>query len=281
MATGFGCFVGAAIITMNILKIMAKKLEEEIELKNEEMTQRINAENRMEEFKKLEIERNNLHSEVNQLKNMKLDVNSITKIMELGVAKADISFTNFQNKIIKKEKSNFGRDEEVGYIGALHCSYVAKLGVDLTKIRISNSENGTIDVSGIETENLGVTNSKKNWLLSEIRLRKHNGKLLDDDFQVCKSDELLAVHKERHQTNVEEQINNGVNLRHFDAYVTTFTKDFLSMLLKPLGKEIRFLEDSNLDGLGITEYLICHNNETDEVIRGLKTKLLPVTLQNN
>ncbi|RLA82652.1 MAG: hypothetical protein DRG78_06600 [Epsilonproteobacteria bacterium] len=264
-----GTFIGTSVLVSSMTKIISQKLELEQESKENEIRARIEIENKINESEEIQLERDNLKNEISFLKNMKLDVNSITRIMDLGVAKADMIFRDFRKETISKDSSRIARDEIKEYIGLMECKYTAKLGVDLLKLRFLKTENGIIEISGLKTETLGIKDRSTRWLIDEVRTLKSNCSFLGDSYEIEKSDEILMNYKDHQSNQADKMINNGINLKHFDEYIVKLAKDFLELLLSPLQKELRFIETENKNAKELIHFLTDNNNNIEEEVKKL------------
>jgi len=266
--SSIGSILGALILsyTLNRVKEITKKDDE----KN--IKEKVLLEQKLQEYEKIELDLQNAQSEIDSLKSMKLNISAVSKILELGVAEAEMTSTHYKHKVLKRADSKIGRDEETEYLGILEYNYTAKLGVNLQNVRIRNINNDTIEVSGIKTENLGFKEQNApDWKIREIRTKKTNSVFASDETIINIKDERLQELCDTQDKEVKAQINNGFELNNFNVYVTRYAQDFISLLLSPLNKyRINFVEEQNLNGKTIESYFFEHNNRIAEKIAKLE-----------
>lgn len=272
IAASVGTFMGTTIIASSMTKVMSQKLNDERQEKEKEIRARVALENGIAKSAEIENERNNLQNEINHLKNMKLDVNSISRIMDLGVAKADMTFRDFKKVMLSKESSIISRDEIKEYIGLLECSYTAKLGVDLLKLKFSQTKDGYIEVSGLKSETLGILNRDITWLMKEVRTLKTNSKWLPESYEIEENGKNLIEQSDIQAKQIDAMIEKGANLKHFDDYIIKLAKDFIILLLVPLQKEVIFVEQENYNAKELVHFLTENNNLIEEKMRILHTQ---------
>lgn len=278
IVAAFGTFVGSTITASSMTKIISRQLEEEQKGREQEIKARLEIEERLSNSEKIEMERDSLQDEITSLRNMKLDINSIKPIMDLGVAKAKMTFRDWHKQTISKESSWISGEEIKEYIGLLECTYTATLGVDLLKLRFFENEHGQIEISGLKTETIGIKNRTHNWLIKEIRTKQKKSKFWDTN-AIEKEDSELIEYSDQQSNRIDKTIENGINLKHFDEYIVQLARDFVILLLKPLNKKIIFIEDDN-GGEELIHFLNKHNEVINDKIDELRYNKR-VTYENN
>lgn len=114
-------------------------------------------------------------------------------------------------------------------------------------------------VSGLEPEFQGVLNQNSHWLMKEIRVNKTNG-ALPDSFEILQKDARLVDMTIKQQNTVQERLNAGLEFKWLDEGIRRLAREFLKLLLQPIGKSIEFRETETGAGCGLVEYLENHNN---------------------
>lgn len=276
LTAAIGCSLGTGIIAMTLPKQAAIKIDEERRQIEEAARNNARIEEQLTQFARLEAEREKLQSEIERHKRMRVDVNSYRAILKLGVAELDSQVTDFKKDVLGEERRDQwyqpGRSEVTEYIGVLHYRYRAFLGVDLTKLRFRDCEDGTLEVSGLESEFQGMKDQKKQWLLREIRQHKLKKNPLPEDYQVLPQDGRLVDKSDAQENELIDRINNGTNFKSLDSHIIKMAAEFTRLLLAPMGKTIVFAKNQNLEGVGFLEYLAFHNIALDKQVRQLEEK---------
>ena len=279
-----GCSIGTAIAAMALPRLIADRLSAAKDKYEQEFRMRLDIEKRLERAEKTENERDQLQREIERHKRMKIDTNQYRSILKLGVAELNNTVTDFKKLILEENRRdtwNPLRSERTEYVGVLEYKFRAYLGVDLTKLRFRDCEDGCIEVSGLQSEFQGMKDQKKDWLLREIRVLKHEGKMLPDDYKVLDHDGKLVIQSDAQENELTDRINNGINFRSLDDHIIKMASEFIRLLLSPIGKEIVFTPTISLDGKGFIDYLDAHNRMVESNILELNGKreqiLLPRT----
>ena len=268
IVSSIGSILGTFVITLSLTKRDKVVVEE----KRETIKKEFELEEKLKQIKSVEFDNENLRAEIEELKFKKLNVSSVERILELGVAKAKMRSYDYQLTTLKKEKATIGRDEELSYLGVFKYQYTAKLGIDLLKVKLKDIGDNTIEVSGIKAETLGFTDSNVTPILCEIRSNKTGSNLLGDECSILMKHDKLSYHKDSQRSRLDSFINNGADLSNFNQYVSKYTKDFLTLLLSPVGKHINFVDTPSNDGENINDYFIEHNRRIEKEILSLNEK---------
>lgn len=276
IVASIGCSIGTFIIAQIITKLTAVKLDEERQIIKAEERKRSELERKIKDYSQIETERDYLQAEIERHKRMRIDVNSYRAILKLGVAELDLQITDFKEKQIEKyerdEWYKVGRTETREFIGVLDYQCRANFGVDLTKLRFRDVTDSKLEVSGLESEFQGMKDQKKDWKLREIRVHKTAGTVLPDDYQVLKEERGLLDMCDSQENDLINRINNGVNFKNLDSQITNMATTFIRLLLAPIGKEIVFEKQRNLEGRGFIEFLEFNNIRLEKRIKELEDK---------
>jgi hypothetical protein len=239
----------------------AKEMQAKLRQAEAEAAQRIREAERRRAALELEVERQ---------QRMRIDVNSYRPVLKLGLLEMEAAVTDFYQKVLDETKGGtLSRDEQIEYVGVLAYKFTACLGVDLTKVRFHAKGPGVVLVFGIEGESQGIKNMDEQWPLKEIRLHKTGGPRGEDHVILCGDGRATDLTIEQRRT-VQQRINEGLALKSLDAAVRGMARAFIKALLAPLGKEIVFDETPGQPGVGLIEFLECHNQAIDAKIKELK-----------
>lgn len=227
-----------------------------------------------------------LESELRLLKNTQLQINDYTKILEVNLLETPLKQTAAYRKMLKPleavwttEGMLFWKEDVVNHytydeaIVILTHDIVAKFGIDIKNIRISNSKTtpNTIEITGIESKFSGTSKNSYHKELAEIRTVYVNaeevaGKNISDEELLSKdfshryiwvdtsrdaeanryADTCIAEYNERLQMGLETQFMNEA--------VKKLAQEFLKLMLAPLNKNIVFVDEISPESLNITDY---------------------------
>lgn len=183
-----GCFLSGSVFAYYIKKTvdLARKSSSVEEGEFKAKCRALETEKKMLEDERLKLEEANrynigkiaeLRGETRRLKLQKIDINAFKPILELSLAKANMTIKDVWTKW-KKEKDDIevGRIEKVvgkspkckQYIGIYQTDFEAKFGIDMMKIKVKE-RGDQILVRGIEVENTGIKNQKDEWILRELQ----------------------------------------------------------------------------------------------------------------
>jgi hypothetical protein len=268
--TTIGSTLGGILVTYALQKQTNLEVENQLENKEDEIKEKLLFQQKLDLISSKELELENLQSEIESLKSTKLNVSSVGKILELGVAKATMNGTNVLIKKFPKEDSIIGRDIQEEYLGILDYTYTAKLGINLQNVRLKDIDKNTIEVSGLITESLGNKNEARKFRLAEIREIKFDSTFFDGSIEVIENSPKLSYEKDAHYDAMLARINAGTDLEQFHDYVLKYTQDFLELLLAPLKKNIRFECQQNQEGINIETYFLEHNTQLNNDLSRLE-----------
>jgi hypothetical protein len=238
---------------------------------------------------------NKLQMEKTRLENMRLDVNSITPILKLSLLEMEMEIKDFKKEeILIDERDKSFLNLSIGkshheiwheYLGVMAKKFKAHIGIDLNKVRISSLDKGTIIVSGIQSEFQGKLAEETDWPMYELRkYHKKDNKtktyeILHDDHKNAAGNALTKFTIEQHK-DVEKRINSGID--HDKKLVERIGQQFISLILKPINKEIKFSEIAPSENtFSLIEYIALHNGEVENKISELDATKEKLLLQVN
>lgn len=280
-----GCTFGTAVLALILPKLSIVKLDEDREQIATEKQLRAQVEDKLARVTELEKDKASLQADIERQKRMRVDVNAYRTILRLGLIQLDMDATDFKRteleRIDRSHRLDPRRSQVREYVGVLKYKFQANLGVDLTKLRFHDRAPDTIEISGLRPEYQGMQNDEKDWALREIRIHKLHeaGDLRGEAYEVITGSPEFVSHSEDQEKEFKRRINNGIAFKSMDAHIVKMASEVLRLVLAPLGRNIVFETEPNLEGRGFMEYLEFHNLVLDKQIKELEDKKNTLLLQ--
>jgi len=278
LVTAIGCSFGTGVLALILPKLSIVRLDEDSKRISTEEQLRTQLEEKLERVTALEKDRASLQSDIERQKSMRVDVNAYRTILRLGLIQLDMDATDFKRTeleyIDRSHRLDPRRSHIREYVGVLKYKFQANLGVDLTKLRFHDRAPDIIEISGLKPEYQGMQNDEKDWALREIRIHKLHepGDLRREAYEVITGSPAFVSHSEDQEKEFKKRINNGIAFKSMDAHIVKMASEVLRLVLAPLGRNIVFETEPNLEGRGFMEYLEFHNLALDKQIRVLEEK---------
>jgi hypothetical protein len=233
-----------------------------------------------EEIEKRDIVIEGLENTIRNLENSMFNVQGFEKILELGLLETNLKQSTITRKRLdeKFSKGVFGigaGGEYYEYLEVMTHDIVAKFGVDLKSIRLSNSKqhSDTIAVSGIAAKFLGTTKIDSYSEIQEIRRIKLDGNKEPEKIDIMDSKHhknLLIEQMKKSQRKYQQRLNQGLETTFMDKPVIKLAENFIKLFLAPLNKKIIFLDGEHDDGLLFLEYLEVEKRSFSNKIKRIK-----------
>ena len=188
-----------------------------------------------------ENQNKNLLKELSELKSSKLNVLDINEILEIGLLEVNTKLTRVWNQELNQD------NKKLNFIGALEINLTAKLGLDLTKVKIED-EGNEIVISNTKPHFLSFSELQYNWRISELLEFKEPfigssyWRKTNDLFEQC------TKIKEDYQKEVHNQIKNGPE--ELDWIIKPLHEKIEKILTKKYGqpnKHIVFIDNKIID----------------------------------
>jgi hypothetical protein len=253
--------------TKQELQVLAKERqlkEKEQEILNAQIT-----------ISKQTIEIEGLNNNVRQLESAKLSVQGMTKISELALTATNLKSTQMYTErtgLIKEkgkpgwfgttwlfpgENSNYYNE----YLTVVTHDIIAKQGVDLKEIKLSNSSElpNTIIVSGITPKYIGSSKNVPTYELQELRThildyntdKELSVQIRNDSASVREANEFAH----RKEIEFQTRLSEGLETSFLDESVVELAKQFITIALAPLGRNIVFTETIREGALPLLDYI--------------------------
>ncbi|CEM61551.1 hypothetical protein [Treponema phagedenis] len=223
--------------------------------------------------KSIEIE--GLQDSLRLLNNTMLNVQSFREILEAALLETDFQQTKMDRERFSIEKG-WGLKADYYYDEALVVqtyNFKGVFGIDLkdVKIKTSKDANNILWVSGIKQKLIGIREYEASTKVCEMRRVdvKKDGKeyrILNDS----KSQDRAKEYGENCRNTYQDRLNKGLETNFLDDPIKKLAKNFITLILAPLQKEIRFKDDTEPGAVSLEEYLNNGLQEKKERIASLE-----------
>ena len=235
-----------------------------------------------------------------RLKHQRIDINSFSPILKLGLAEADMSVRDVKIEWMDDFKPGNVLTNVIGgptrskYIGVVQRSFKAVYGVDLMKLKICEDED-RIRVAGIVPESIGIKDDETRWLLRQAqtyRLRATSltygeespqcapGDGWEDGERFWQIDKTAPFEGSLDLNKVEEFANEqerelavrinrsqGAEFKALNGYIQQMAEGCVRLLLAPAQKKVVFVEtplakiSDKDDWLSLEDFATAFNNK--------------------
>jgi hypothetical protein len=229
-----------------------------------------------------------LENTIRNLESTMFNVQGFEKILELGLLETNLKQPTIIRKRFNENYSDgmiFGigaGGEYYEYLEVMTHDIVAKFGVDLKSMRLSNSKqhSDTIVVSGITAKFLGTTKNDPNWEVQEIRRIKLGSSKDPEKIDIMDSKQyqkLIIEHMQESQRIYQQRLNQGLETTFMDESVVKLAENFIKLVLAPLNKNIIFSDRERDDGILLLEYLDIEKQSINTMLENKKRELLSIS----
>jgi hypothetical protein len=201
-----------------------------------------------------------LENTIRNLENTMFNVLGFEKILELGLLETNLKQPTITRKRFDEDYSD-GLVFKIGaggeyyeYLEVMTHDVVAKFGIDLKSVRLSNSKqhSDTIVVSGITPKFLGTTKNDPNWEVQEIRRITLDGNKNMSKVDIMDSkryQKLIIKFMREGQRLYQQRLNQGLETTFMDESVIKLAENFIKFVLAPLNKNVIFSDIERDDGV--------------------------------
>jgi hypothetical protein len=232
---------------------------------------RLKAENKIRELEKEKLENQitmakqsieieALNDNIKLLENAGISMQSFQKILEVALLQ-----TNLKQTLVRKEpltameegwglRADYYNDETLVVI--TH-DILAKFGVDLNVVKVSKLDGNTIIVSGIIPKFIGTSRNVSDTILKEYRrVNYKNGEVSSvdtryDSSSIAKVDRKANVY----ESDFQRKLSEGLELGFMNDAVVQLAKNFITVMLAPVYRNIKFTEDEQPEALPLIKHL--------------------------
>jgi hypothetical protein len=284
-----GSVLGTAVFAFTLPAVLRTKVDEGVKQAEEqleeklEMTQEIkdlrqSEEEHIDEIITLSREKSQLERELEKQKHMHIEVDNIQPVEKVSFIEVNSMITDvLQKELDHNEPDAIRKGAAYEYLGVLDTRFKANLGVDMKKVGLRIDTDGKIVISGIDSEFQGFYVEKEDWKLYEVREKKWGGLLQSQpSVRVLPGDERLAELTIEQRKSLMDRLSKGLDFSYLDESIRKITMEYLAVLLAPLQRDIRFVEDDTEPTLQLGDFLDIHNAQVQKQISVLQRKLAEV-----
>jgi hypothetical protein len=284
-----GSVLGTAVFTFTLPAVIRTKSKEAVQISEQQIEDKLALtdeirqlrhaeEEQLEEIITLEKEKALLQAELVKQKNMQIAIDNIQPVERVSFLEIHSMITDVLLKELDSTPPDGVRKGvEQEFLGVLDARFKANLGVDMKKVGLRINDAGQIVISGISSEFQGFYVENEDWKLYEIREKKWGGLLgQGPSKRIIQGDERLAELTIEQRSSLMDRISMGVDFSYLDESIRKLTMEYLTVLLSPLNREIRFIEDEQQPTLQLGDFLGMHNAQVDEQMDKLQSRLSEV-----
>ncbi len=265
-----GTFIGTALLSFFLPKLLYTMKEEELRQAALANTILIEAQRKNQELA-------NAQMKIAHLEGMRINLDQFRSVFNLGLLEIDMHITDFYKKSLGKTvraRLDPRKDYEDFYVGVLKIPIKAHLGVDLTKVRLRENDEGKIIISNIIPSHIIDTKDGEVWPLDEVRSEyMKSDKVVE--IESDPADPRRIVEAREHAKQVRGRLKEGNDLKPYEPAIIKAAQHALRALLIPLNKEIEFSDEPRLDGDQILAFLEKHNSRLQRKIEERRKQINP------
>lgn len=241
---------------------LRKKDKQILEQNNEIKKQQAELLNKQIELDKKSIEVKNLNDTANLLKSTQANMQTFKEILQVALLETDLKQTSVYKEQLGDIQKSWAIDpfKDYTYEEALVIfthRFTAKFGIDFKDIKVKSvPHTKTLIISGIKSKFIGMSDSHNELQLAELRkVECKNGgekrSILNGDNNHDKIEKFLKAKNKEY----EDSLSKGLQTDFMDNAVIKLAKNFIKMILTPLGQKIEFDDNSSTDAISLEEYL--------------------------
>lgn len=271
-----GTFLGTALLSVHLPRLFRASVlrEQQIGLSKAQLEQRLTETADLadrSERRALVAER-----EIARLETMRIDVAALNPILNLGLLEVETRLTDFQRRIVgdEREEAWWRNGYRQTYLGVLQLPIKAQLGIDLSRVRVSERSDGSLVVSGITMTAATDTTSGPEWLLDEIRTEYLKEQQVVK-FKGDAEDPRAKAYSRDQEAQLRRRLQEGQDFKVFESGLVRSAERFLRVLLGPTGRPVHFEAEPLEQSRELTAYLVEYNQRLDRQVADLKTEVTP------
>jgi len=199
------------------------------------------------------VEMQTLNDSIKLLEHAQFSMQSFQRILELALLE-----TNYEQTLVRKDRignvQQNGQFDEV--LAIITHDITAKFGIDLNEVKVARLNGTTVVVSGIRSKFIGASRNIAQTVLSEIRKVDGRGSVDTVRVQNDSANIILAnQYADNYKAEFQRSLSNGTELVFMNDAVVQLAQNFITVMLAPLYRTIRFDNVTRPDALPIMEYL--------------------------
>ena len=209
---------------------------------------------------KQSIEIEALNDNIKLLENAGISMQSFQKILEVALLQTNLKQTLVRKEPLSQIESGWGFRAEAYNDEALVVithDIEAKFGVDLNGLKVSKLEVNTIAVSGITPKFIGTSKNVSDQILKEYRrVNYKKGVVSSIDTRYDSSSIALVDRKaNEYESDFQKKLSEGLELGFMNDAVVQLAKNFITVMLAPVYRNIKFTEEEKSGALPLMKYL--------------------------
>jgi hypothetical protein len=265
-----GTFLGTAFLTLFLPRLVGGTVLRSRSAEEEVAQSSLPARDHEQRRQQAEAKLQEAERQIARLESMRINVDLLRPILNLGLLEVETTVTDFQHHVIGKEEleNRWRTGYRQAYMGVVQIPVKAHLGVNLQNVRIRELGDRLI-VSGLAMTNVTDTAQGAKWLLDEIRTEYLKGRTVVK-FKGDGQDQRAKTFSREQELQVRSRLQQGQDFRVFEAGLIRMAEQILRVLLAPMGKEILFVGSPEPGSLELLRFLTEHNHQLSQQIADLK-----------
>lgn len=226
-----------------------------------------------EQNKQIELEVKNLNDTVNLLKSTQANMQTFKEILEVSLLETDLKQTCVYKEQLGDIQKSWAIDpfKDYTYEEALAIfthRFTAKFGIDFKDIKVKpDPHTEALIISGIKPKFIGMSPPHDELQLAELRKVEYKDggekrSILNGTNAHDKIEQFLKVKNQEY----EDSLKKGLQTDFMDDAVIKLAKNFITMILTPLKKKIKFDDNSSTDAISLEEYLTSELKDVENKI---------------
>jgi hypothetical protein len=233
-----GTFIATSFLMLGISKVISGGIEQDVRREQTATAERRSREESEAKYEAAERRLANAQREIARLEAMRINIEALKPIQNLGLLEVETSVTDFQRRVIEPEHAAtwWRKGRRDTYLGVIQIPVKAHLGVDLKQVRVSQRDDDRLIVGGLAIVVMTDTAAGAKWLLDEVRTEYLHGDMVVS-FRGKGHDRRTKDLSRDHELQVRSRLKEGQDFKVFEAGLIRTTQQVLRALLAPLGKK--------------------------------------------
>lgn len=227
--------------------------------------------NKQIELDKKSIEVKNLNDTANLLKSTQANMQTFKEILQIALLETDLKQTCVYKEQLGDIQKSWAIDpfKDYTYEEALAIfthRFTAKFGIDLKDIKVKSvPHTKALIISGIKPKLVGMSKPHNKLQLAELRKVECKNGVEKRSILNGNDHEKIKKFLEEKNDEYEDSLSKGLQTDFMDDAVIKLAKNFIKMILTPLG-QIEFDDNSSSDAISLEEYLTSELKDAENKI---------------
>jgi hypothetical protein len=269
-----GASIGTGLLTIYLPRLFSAAGAQEAERRWTATSSRKQLRQTEQERDDARRQRAEAERQIARLEAMRINIDAFQPILNLGLLEVETSLTDFQQRVLREgEPGSWWRNGfRSTYVGVVKIPVKAQLGVDLRKIRIHETPENRLVVSGLTMTTIVDTAEGAQWLLDEVRT-EFVKQAETVRFKGTAHDRRAKEYSRQQEAQVRARLKQGLDFKVYETGLIRAAEQVLRVLLSPAGKELVFESEPSPDSRELFAYLAEHNARVTETVAELKSGL--------